>query len=138
MPRPFLALVAAAMCALPAAAQITPSTETPVVGQPLTLTFDAPVDTLTVTYRPGGVTESAETIPVGGTAAEWTPREAGVVQVAAGDASQSLSVRYASAPVSGLLVMALAGLVLFGGAAWAMRMLLSSTDPEDLTFRPDT
>ena len=42
-----------------------------------------------------------------------------------GGPSRNLSVRFAELPTAGLLVLIVAGLILFGGAAWAMRMLLS-------------
>ncbi|MEL6616473.1 MAG: hypothetical protein AAFQ43_12095 [Bacteroidota bacterium] len=132
-------LALAVALALPASAQITASTDAPVVGQPLTLTFGEPADTLTVTYRPGSVASTDDVIVLGGvTSTEWTPEAAGVVQVAVGEASQSLSVRYENAPASGLLVMVLAGLVLFGGAAFAMRSMMGGSTSEGHTFPMDT
>jgi hypothetical protein len=120
-----LLLLALAALSLPAAAQITASTEAPVRGEPIQLTFDAPVDTFTVTYRPGAVTATSESIATGGlTTVTWTPERAGVVQIGADGATQNLSVRFTRAPIPGLLVMLVAGLVLFGGAAGAMSLML--------------
>ena len=134
-----LPLAALLLAGLSASAQITPSTDAPVVGRPMMLTFDAPVDTLKVTYRPNSVAAFTDEIVLGGaTETEFTPAHPGIIQVAAGDEKKSLSVRFVSPPISGILVMLLAGIVLFGGAALSMRMLLGSADPDDLTFRPDT
>ena len=133
----FLALLAA-----PAAAQDVVSVEpaAPVRGEPVRVTFSEPVDSVTVTYRPGAVTARTETFTPGATSFEFTPRRAGVVAVAAGDAATSLSVRFTRAPLPGLLVMIVAGLILFGGAAVSMRALLADghrIEP-DPTLRPDT
>ncbi len=130
------------LLALPVAAQpITPSTEKPVVGVPMTLRFDAPVDTVFVTYRPNSAVARRDTVRLGESASmKWTPERAGVVQIGLpSGASQNLSVRFSETPLSGILVLIVAGLILFGGAAWAMAKLFSGGAPrlvpEDL---PDT
>ncbi len=112
----------------------------PTIGEPVTVTFSAPVDSVTVTYRPGAVTAFTETFTPGAAAFTFTPERAGVVSVAAGEASQSLSVRYVGVPLSGLIVMILAGVVLFGGAGLALRALLADGHriEADPTLRPDT
>lgn len=138
-----LAALLAGVLAGPTAAQITPSTDAPTVGEPLTLTFDAPVDTLTVTFRPGAAASTVRTqhIVLGGqTSYTWTPERAGVVQVAANGATQNLSVRFTSLPGLGVLIMVLAGLILFGGAAWATSLLLQGGHRIDIdpSMRPDT
>ena len=120
---------------------ITISPEIAVAGQEATLRFDTPVDTLFVTYRPSSVLAQRDTIRIGGfTSVKWTPRRAGVVRIALpGGASQNVSVRFTDTPLSGLFVLVGAGLILFGGAIFAMRALLSGgaprTMPQDL---PDT
>ena len=136
-------LATGAVLAGPAAAQITSSTEAPVVGEPLTLRFDAPVDTLTVTFRPGAAASTVRTerVVLGGqTSYTWTPTQAGVVQVAANGATQNLSVRFTSLPALGLLIMVLAGLILFGGAAYATALLLRGGHRIEIdpSMRPDT
>ena len=81
-------------------------------------------------------------IPVSGTVATWTPSRAGVVALATADgASRNVSVRFDETPISGLLILIVAGLVLFGGAALAMRALLSgpaATTEGTMEHWPDT
>lgn len=131
-----------ALAALPAGAQpITLSPEIPVVGQEMTLRFEAPVDTVFVTYRPNSAVARRDTIRIGEAASmRWTPSRAGVVAISLPDGTrQNVSVRFTKTPLSGLVVLLVAGLILFGGAGWAMRMLFAGGaprfDPEDL---PDT
>lgn len=135
-------LVLLALAALPAAAQpITVAPAMPVVGQPATLRFSAPVDTVLVTYRPNSAVARRDTIRIGGfESVKWTPAQAGVVQIRLTDGTaQNVSVQFARLPLSGVLVLLVAGCILFGGATFAMRKLLSDDAPrlvpEDL---PDT
>lgn len=112
-----------------------------VAGDQATLTFDAPVETVVTTYRPNSAIPIVDTLAVGGFASvRWTPERAGVVRVSVpGGPSRNLSVRFAALPVSGIVVLIVAGLILFGGAGWAMRMLLSDGPPRTLPeMRPDT
>ena len=132
---PLLLLLAAPLAAQDVVS-ITP--EQPTRGEPVTVTFSEPVDSVTVTYRPGAITAHTETFAPGAASFEFTPTRAGVVSVAAGDAAQSLSVRFRGAPISGIIVMVLAGLVLFGGAAVSLRALLADGHEIDPTMRPDT
>jgi hypothetical protein len=124
-----------------AATSISVSPERIVAGEKATLTFDAPVDAVVTTYRPNSAIPIVDTLTVGGfTSVRWTPERAGVVRVAVpGGPSRNLSVRFAALPTAGLFVLIVAGLILFGGAGWAMRRLLSDgpprTHPE---VRPDT
>ncbi len=117
---------------------VTP--DAPTNGEPVTVTFSEPVDSVTVTYRPGAVTAQEEVFTPGSAVFEFVPERAGVVSVASGDASQNLSVRFQGTPLGGLIVMVLAGLVLFGGAAISLRALLSDGHriEVDPTLRPDT
>ena len=118
---------------------ITP--EQPRKGEPVTVTFSAPADSVVVIYRPGAVTAHTETFAPGSAVFEFVPERAGVVSVAApGGAAQSLSVRFRGAPLSGVVVMVLAGLILFGGAALALRALLADGHriEVDPALRPDT
>ena len=143
--RPFAVLLAAALvvwAAPPALGQSVVSVEpaAPTVGEPVRVTFSEPVDSVTVEYRPGAVSATTETFTPGSATLEFTPDRAGVVSVAVGEASQNLSVRFRSAPLGGLAVMVLAGLILFGGAAVSMRALLSDGHriEVDPSARPDT
>ena len=131
-----------ALLAAPLGAQEVLSVEPlqPTRDEPVTVTFSEPVDTVAVTYRPGAITAHTETFTPGAAVFEFTPSRAGVVSVAAGDAAQSLSVRFRGAPLSGIVVMVLAGLILFGGAALSLRTLLSDGHRIEIdpTMRPDT
>ena len=142
MRHPALLAALALALAAPAAAQSVVSVEpaAPVVGEPVRVTFSEPVDSVTVVYRPGAISAVTETFTPDAAAFEFTPDRAGVVSVTSGDAAQSLSVRFRTAPLSGLVVMVLAGLVLFGGAAVSMRALLSDGHriEVDPAMRPDT
>ena len=135
-------LILLALLAAPAGAQeiVSVTPEAPTRGEPVTVTFSAPVDSVTVTYRPGAVTATTETFTPGASTFTFSPEKAGVVQVASGDASQSLSVRYVGTPIGGLIVMILAGLILFGGAGIALRTLLSDGHRIEIdpALRPDT
>lgn len=135
-------MLLAVLAAPTAWAQISVSPEAPVRNQPVTVTLDAPADELLVTYRPNSGISVSETVPVSGTAATWTPSRAGVVALATADgATRNVSVRFDETPISGLLILIVAGLVLFGGAALAMRALLSgpaATTEETMEHWPDT
>ena len=111
-----------------AAAQYVPPEASLVVGRPVQITLPAPSDTLTVTYRPNSSIDAVEHVaPAAGSASlTWTPREAGVVQLtSSGGPAQNVSVRFSTPPISGILVLTLAGLILFGGAVFAFRKLFA-------------
>ena len=136
------ALLALCLLATPGQAQsITLTPDLAVMGREATLHFGAPVDTLFVTYRPNSVVAQRDTIRIGGfDSVKWTPRKAGVVQISLpGGVSQNVSVRFTEPPMSGLMILIAAGLILFGGAILSMRALLSGGKPlimpEDM---PDT
>ena len=109
-----------------AAAQYVSPEASLVVGRPVHITLPDPGDTLTVTYRPNSSIAAVDHLApaAGSTSLTWTPHEAGVVQLATSNgASQSVSVRFSTPPISGILVLTLAGLILFGGAVFAFRRL---------------
>lgn len=138
-----LCLAAALVAAAPVSAQsITVFPEPVTVGDRTTLTFGVPVDTLVVTYRPNSAIPIVDTIRVGGfDTVRWSPERAGVVRlsVPSGGASQNVSVRFDEPPIAGIIVLILAALILFGGAAWAMVKLLSKGMPHTMPeTRPDT
>lgn len=66
-------------------------------------------------------TEVEETTVVGSTdgagRTPWTPQHAGLVKLTAGAQSTTVSVRYPSIPLSGLIVFFVAGSILLGGVA---------------------
>ncbi len=130
--RTLLFLVALAF-ASGARGQINVSPEIIVRGEPVTVTFGEPTDSLLVTYRPNSGIAYEEVVLASGGTATWTPSRAGVVALATpAGASQNVSVRFDRTPMSGLIILILAGIVLFGGAGFAMRALLSDDTPTDL------
>ena len=128
-----LLLMLALGFAASADAQITTSPDVIVRGHSVTVTFSEPTDSLLVTYRPNSGIAFEEVVPASGTSATWTPSRPGVVALATpAGASQNVSVRFDRTPVSGLVILTLAGLVLFGGAGFAMRALLREDDVPDM------
>lgn len=96
-------------------------------------------------YRPNS--ETAHTADLGVTDAagrvEWTPDDAGVVLLEAGDpaapvAQHRVSVRFGGFPPLGLLVMAVAALLLFGGAALGFAWLMRAPRPLPADEPPST
>ena len=138
---PLLALAAAAALPAPAAAQFVAPDQRVVVGRPVDLQVPAGTDTVRVTYRPNSAIGQVEALPVTAATVRWTPREAGVVALAgAGGAAQNVSVRFEETPALGLLMLTLAGLILFGGATFAFIKLFSGGSPPRTApeVRPDT
>ena len=120
-------LVLGLLFASPAVAQFERSAEDLYVGQEVTITLPAPADTLFVTYRPNSSIPIRETMPVPDRqTVAWTPRHPGVVALAVADGTaQNVSVRFQSVPEGGVFVLIAAGLILFGGVAFAFRKLFS-------------
>lgn len=84
-------------------------------------------------YRPNSQTTSREVVGTTGGDGEvsWTPADAGVVSLEARPpgseevvARRDVSVRFGGFPASGLLIMSLAALLLFGGAITGFSLLL--------------
>lgn len=107
-------------------AQLQLSNDTPAVGEEITITVAEPVSEWKATYRPnsGVVEEVPATLATPSKTFTWTPDRAGIVQLSAGSVSRNVSVRFSGFPLLGLLIMLIAAGVLFGGAAFAFRMLL--------------
>ncbi len=96
-------------------------------------------------YRPNS--ETAHTAEMGVTDAagrvEWTPDDAGVVLLEAGDAAAPIaqhrvSVRFGGFPPLGLLVMVVAAALLFGGAALGFWWLMRGPEPLPTDEPPST
>lgn len=131
----FFGLIMASPSAL---ASIEVSKDSPTVGERITLTFSAPVDTLTVTYRPNSSVSKTETLVNNppATSMEWSSKEPGLVALAYLDKSgespqrisRSLSIRFDGLSGSGIVVMLLAGVILFGGATTAFRTMFQEQD----------
>ncbi len=96
---------------------------------------------VTARYRPNSQTTFSETLAPTDSAGSviWTPRDAGIVtleaRASAADetpiATLDVAVRFERFPPAGLAIMIFAALLLFGGAAFGMTMLLRGPLPED-------
>lgn len=129
-------------------ASIEVSKDSPTVGERITLTFSVPVDTLTVTYRPNSSVSKTEILvnDPPATSMEWSSKEPGLVALSyldkSGESPQrvrhSLSIRFDGLSGSGLVVMLLAGVILFGGATTAFRTMFQEQDEgRTEVFDPD-
>ena len=140
-----LAAVALALAAPTAAAavEITLDHPRPLLGEPVTVTVTDGADPLAgarleAHYRPNSQTASREPLPPTDAAGrtEWRPRAAGIATLEVIDpaggtplATLNTAIRYGRFPARGIVVMVVAGLLLFGGAALGMWMLLSEGPP---------
>lgn len=147
MKKLFLLLLAFCLITvMPAQAQIQLSTETPTEGEPITVTLDKPAEVLLVTYRPNSAVTHRDTFRIQPAASvfEWTPDRAGIVALRVPEqGSKNVSVRFQGLSASGIAVMAIAGALLFGGAAFAFRLLFKDEEEDgkldiDLDHMPDT
>ena len=126
---------------VPSPGQITLSDEDVFVDEPVTVTLAAPAEALTVTYRPNSSIARSVTIPTHGTReVTWTPEQAGVVALSAPESGmRNVSVRYRHVPAAGIVVLFIAGCLLFGGAIFAFRKLFQDGPaPVKPSRRPDT
>lgn len=87
---------------------------------------------LTVCYRPNSATEiTDDPVPFDADGSiEWTPRSPGIASLSVTDsegrplASKDVAIRFSEVPFAGIAVMILAGLLLFGGAAYSLAQAL--------------
>ena len=143
MIRPFAAAAVALLTLAPAAgaAGIELAVPNPDQGEAVTVSLrDARVAgpyELVAVYRPGSRTEEREEVgPIGrdGTVS-WVPLHAGITRLTVVDADggeiagRNVAVRFSSPPATGLIIFFLAGLLLFGGASFAMRRALEGGRP---------
>jgi hypothetical protein len=124
----------------PQSIQVSP--EQPIAGVPALISFDRPAQRVIITYRPNSAIPQTDTLDARGSPfTTVTFRQAGVVRVAIpGGPTTNVSVRFDQAPTSGLAVLVLAGLILFGGAGFAMAKLMqggSQLDRKAAQRRPD-
>ncbi len=90
-----------------------------------------------VTYRPGSSVETHAEVgrTDAGGAVAWTPELAGIATLSAewtdGSASANVSVRFHHAPVAGLVIMIVAGVILVGGSVVRIRRVLLEPDGMD-------
>ena len=136
------ALVAASLLCLPLAtaahgAELKTTETYPTVDAACEVSLeghDAPHTVeLTVVYRPNSATTVEAvigTFSADGTLS-WTPDQPGITTlVAAGPdgkkvASRAVATRFSDTPIAGVVVMLLAGLLLFGGAGYSLRRALA-------------
>jgi|GEM_PF-4580448 len=128
MIRPLLYLFILIACLEQSAtAQYIETNDALYVGAPTTLSLPAATDTVHITYRPGSRIATTDSFPVAGATWTWTPREAGVVMISTPEGgAQNVSVRFNQTPWQGVMILLLAGGVLFGGAIVSFRTLFSS------------
>lgn len=115
-----------------AQAQFVSGGKTLYVGQTVELADGLPSDTVVVAYRPSSSITERDTLFREVGLLHWTPRQAGVVQLATPDGTvrATYSVRFDSPPLWGWAVLFGAGLILFGGATYAFRKLFEGDDDQ--------
>jgi len=134
-----------ALFASPArAGEITPAESYPLRGEPTTLTVSteqgpAPGVIVEVLYRPNSQTSHTETLPPTGAdgTVPWTPDDAGLATLTAHSpgqpeaviASRNVAVRFGGFPASGVGMMVLAGILLFGGSGLGFLLLFRDDGP---------
>lgn len=149
-----LALVLAGLATVPVRAQeLATETPYPLRGEPveirLTAADGAPLPGVAISahYRPNSETAHSEELGSTGPEGtlEWVPSDAGVVSLrAAGEqgapplAQTQVAVRFGAFPAVGMLVMAVAAVVLFGGAATGFRLLLAPPPTTPAVEPPST
>lgn len=136
----FAALLIASLFAYPTLADITIEiAETyPLMGSQVEISVledgdPLPGTSLSAEYRPNSRTAVIESVGVTDESGviDWTPSDAGLVRInALSDDSEvpiatiAVSVRYVGFPLSGILTMVIAGIILFGGAGLGMSILM--------------
>lgn len=147
MRKPILLLSVLCMSMATAArAQIQLSTEKPTEGEPITITLEKPAEMLVVTYRPNSAVTHRDTFRMQPAANvfEWTPDRAGIVALSVPEqGGKNISVQFQGLSTSGIAVMIVAASLLFGGAAFAFRLLFKDEEEDgtldiDLEHMPDT
>ena len=118
-----------------ASAQISLSKEQPTQGETVDITLGQPERLLVVTYRPNSSVARRDTLrsEQPATTFRWTPRKAGIVSLSSSNASRNVSVRFKGFSGTGIIVMGIAATLLFGGAAFAFRLLFKD-EAEDGTL----
>jgi len=121
-----------------ARADVVLETRYPVAGTPCEVlvqddaNLPRPGATVSVTYRPGSSVERPSRVGTTDDSGRvvWTPELAGIATVTAswagGSTRANVSVQFSHPPLSGLLIMVFAGIVLVGGSAVRIRRVLRS------------
>lgn len=114
-----------------AAAQIVLGSDDLYVGRPVTVTVGPDADSLVVTYRPNSSISEVTVLPVEGGEIVWTPERPGVARLAVpGGPTVNASIRFQRTPIAGVVVLLLAGCILFGGAIFASIKLFERDDAD--------
>ncbi len=104
----------------------------PVVGQPTTISLDAPSKDVTITYQPGAPIAQTQTLHTDGQLqVQWTPERPGVASIVADGGHQNVSIRFDGTPGLGVVIFLFAGIVLFGGAAICLKALFAAPELEN-------
>lgn len=141
MKKSILSIYLVLLCPFWLSAQIQLSNEKPVAGEAVTISLDQPETQVMIAYRPNSSVVRRDTLRSDSPTTEfsWTPKKAGVVALSTATASRNVSVRFEGFSYPGLVVMLLAGSILFGGVIFAFRVLFSKTKRgEDVDFDPAT
>lgn len=118
----------------PPAAKLSTSERFPVVGKATSVSTPPAADAIDVVYSPSSRVEEKARVPVEKLTpprpnkpylTPWIPDRAGVAQLSAGGQSIKVSVRFDGVPTGGIVIMLIAGVILFGGAFVSMKSLLS-------------
>jgi hypothetical protein len=109
----------------PLTGQIQLSTEFPVKGEAVDILLEEPAEKIYFTYRPRSAVARMDSLVAESAVSQftWIPRDAGVVAIKTHAISRNVSVRFKGISTSGLIVMLLAGSILFGGVTFAFRIL---------------
>ncbi|MDX1667741.1 MAG: hypothetical protein R3350_10940 [Saprospiraceae bacterium] len=128
-----------------ATGQIALSDEDPVAGEEVYLELPKPDSQVVLVYRPNSSLASTDTLVADSLRVRfaWRPTEAGVYTIRAGGQSRNVSVRFSGLSTSGILVMLIAGGILFGGVIFAFRILFRKEEKGgkielDPSHQPDT
>lgn len=128
-----LLVTVACVAATPAHAQFIADGVDVTIEAPVLATLPHDADTLRITYRPGSQLATTEALPTHGQRTlAWTPVRTGLATLAV-DAgpTQNVTIRPATFPLSGLIVLLCAGGFLAGGAWRATRHLIASPPVSD-------
>ncbi|HDH97090.1 MAG TPA: hypothetical protein ENF73_05125 [Proteobacteria bacterium] len=113
----------------------------PVCGEPARLTITPPAGStcdqakVFVTYRPNSKTETTEAVgtPDESCSLVWIPQDPGISRLTlkVGDskaAERLVSVRFAKSSALGILILIVAGCILYGGIAYSFKISFSQED----------
>ena len=139
------------LCLCPLTAQIQLSEPMPIKGQAVDITLPQPAQRLLIRYRPNSSLSTMDTLysETPTDHFQWKARQAGIATLFTEDEdgqtlhSRNVSVRFKGTSPGGIVVMLLAGIVLFGGAIFSFRLLFKKEEenipgPGELEHRADT